>query len=406
MDRSIIHLNVADFAVAVERCIEPRLRHRPVIVAPAGAARAVVYDMSEEAFRAGVQKGMPLERARRLCRDAAVLAPHPDRYERAMAALWRHALPFSPRIEAGDADGHLFVDATGTGRLLGPPVDVAWRLHRRVRRDLGLDPIWSVAPNKLVAKVASRLVKPSGEYIVGAGEEAPFLAPLPVVLLPGLERDDLTRLFELNLRRVARVAALSRDQLEVPFGRRAGFVHETVHGIDATAVLAVGEKPPTVVLDHVFGADAHAEPVLEAALYRLVERAGAELRRRRRAARRLVIVLDHSDGQRRVRQMRADPATANDLALFALARRVLALAWTRRVRVRRLRLVCDRLVFPPAQLGLFAPERVEDRRRENLVAAIDRIRQRFGDAAVQVGRTLQAASTRPSPTSPRPGAWG
>jgi DNA polymerase-4 len=70
---------------------------------------------------------------------------------------------------------------------------------------------------------------------------------------------------------------------------------------------------------------------------------------------------------------------------------VLALAWTRRVRVRRLRLICGGLVFPPAQLSLFASERGEDRRRENLVAAIDRIRQRFGDAAVQVGRTFQVA---------------
>jgi DNA polymerase-4 len=389
--RSIIHLNVADFAVAVERSIEPRLRDRPVIVAPAGAARVMVYDMSQEAFLAGVQKGMPLVRARRLCRDAVVLTPHLDRYERAMASLFRQALPFSPRIEPGEADGHLFVDATGTGRLFGPPVDVAWRLHRQVRRDLGLNAIWSVAPNKLVAKVASRLVKPSGEYIVGTGEEAPFLAPLPLALLPGLEADDLARLFELNLRRAAQAAALSRSQMEVLFGRRAGFVYETVRGIDAAEVLSVGEKPPAVVLDHVFDEDANADAVLEAALYRLVEQAGTDLRRRRRVARRLILLLDHSDGLRRIRQMRADPATANDLALFALARRVLSLTWTRRVRVRRLRLICDRLVFPPAQLSLFEPEREGDRRREALVDAIDRIRQRFGDAAVAMGRTLRTA---------------
>ena len=391
MERSVIHLNVADFAVAVERCIEPRLRDRPVIVAPAGSARAVVYDMSDEAFRAGVRKGMDLRRARRRCPDAELLAPHPDRYERAMAGLLRQALPFSPRIEPGERDGHLFVDATGTGRLLGPPVDVAWRLHRAVRRDLGLDAIWSVAPNKLLAKVASRLVKPSGEYIVGAGEETPFLAPLPVGLVPGIEAGDLARLYELNLRRVAQVRALSRPQLEVPFGRRAGFIYETVRGIDPTPVLAVGERPPAVAMDHPFAEDTNTGAVLEAALYRLVERAGAELRRRRRAARRVVVGLDHSDGLRRVRQVKAEPATANDRALFGLARRALGLAWTRRVRVRHLRLVCDRLVFPPAQLSLFEPERAADRRREHLVAAMDRIRSRFGEAAIAVGRTLRAA---------------
>ena len=391
MDRAIIHLNVADFAVAVERCVEPRLRDRPVIVAPAGVARAAVYDMSEEAFRAGVRKGMGLRRAQRLCPDAERLAPHPDRYERAMAALLRQALPFSPRIEPGECDGHLFVDASGTGRLFGPPVDVAWRLHRQVRRDLNLNAIWSVAPNKLVAKVASRLVKPTGEYIVGAGEEAAFLAPLPVELVPGIEGSDLLRLHELNLRRVAHVTALSRPQLEVPFGRRAGFVYETVRGIDATPVLAVGEKPPAVVGDHVFAEDTNTGKIVEAALYGLVERAGAELRRRRRAARRVALVLDHCDGLRRARQVGAHPATANDIILFGLARRALHLAWTRRVRLRHLRLICDRLIFPPAQLSLFAAERETDRRRDDLVAAIDRIRQRFGSEAIAVGRTLKAA---------------
>ncbi len=111
---------------------------------------------------------MPLRRAAGMCRDAVILSLHPDRYERVMQALFKRALPYSPLVEMADGDGHLFVDATGTGRLFGPPMDVARRLCRKVRTDLGLDPIWSVAPNKLVAKIASRLVKPVGEYIVPA----------------------------------------------------------------------------------------------------------------------------------------------------------------------------------------------------------------------------------------------
>ena len=186
MDRSIIHLNVADFAVAVERAVDCRLKDRPVIIAPEGGARTAVYDMSEEAYLAGIRKGMRLRRAICLCKDAEVLPPHPDRYERAMRSLLQRALPYSPLIEIGDADGHLFLDATGTCRLFGPPLDVAWRMRRQVKNDLGLDPIWSVASNKLVAKVATRLVKPDGECMVAAGEEKSFLAPLPVGLVsPG-----------------------------------------------------------------------------------------------------------------------------------------------------------------------------------------------------------------------------
>ena len=390
MERSIIHLNIADFAVAVERAVDCRLKDRPVIIAPEGAARAAVYDMSQEAYLSGIRKGMALRRATRLCKDARILPPHPDRYEHTMRALLKQTLPYSPLIENGDTDGHLFVDVTGTARLFGPPMDVAWRLRRQVKKDLGLDPIWSVAPNKLVAKVATRLVKPDGEYIVGAGEEEALLAPLPIALVPGIEHNDLLRLQEFNLSRVSHLTVLSLAQLQIPFGARARFLYEAARGIDPSPVLPVGQKPPKIIADHEFGNDTNDKPTLESALYRLVEQAGDKLRRRRRAARRVAVILDYSDGMRCARQLAAKPASANDLTLFELARRTLRLAWIRRIRIRHLRLVCDRLIFPPAQLPLFAADQKQTEQRDNIVSAIDRIRNRFGHDAVQAGRTMAA----------------
>ncbi len=390
MNRSIIHLNVADFAVAVERAVDHRLNERPVIIAPEGAARAAVYDMSNEAYMAGIRKGMALQRAVRLCKDVQILPPHPDRYELAMRDVLKRALPYSPLIETGETDGHLFMDATGTSRLFGPPMDVARRLHGQIKTDLGLNPIWSVAPNKLIAKVATRLVKPEGEYVVSAGEEESLLAPLPVSLVPGIERDDQLRLREFNLARVFQVSALSLAQLEVPFGSRAVSIYEAVRGIDPSPVLPVGQKPPKVIADYQFGNDTNNAHILEAVLYRLVEQVGSRLRRRRRAARRVAIILDYSDGMRLSRQMAARPATANDLSLFELARRIFRLTWTRRVRIRHMRLICDRLVFPPAQLELFAADQQAAEKRCGLITAIDAVRQRFGNEVLHFGRTLAA----------------
>lgn len=390
MDRSIIHLNVADFAVAVERAVDCRLKDKPIIIASEGAGRAGVYDMSEEAYLSGIRKGMLLRRAVGLCKDAKILPPHPDRYEHAMRDLLQRALPYSPLIETGDIDGHLFMDATGSNRLFGPPVDVAWRLCRQVKKDLGLNPIWSVASNKLVAKVATRIVKPNGEYIVAAGEEESFLAPLPISLIPGIERSDLRHLREFNLTLVSQITALGPEQLQVPFGARSVFLCQAARGIDPSPVLPVGKKPPKVTADHEFGNDTNDLFILKNALYTLVEKAGAELRRRRRAARRIVIILDYSDGMRCARQVAAKPATSNDFTLFELAGRTLLLALTRRVRIRHMQLICDRLTFPPAQLELFASDQRENEKRDNLVTAIDRIRQCFGNDAIKVARTLAA----------------
>jgi DNA polymerase IV len=389
MDRAIIHLNVADFAVAVERMVDSRLKDLPVIIAPEGAARSTVYDMSNEAFLAGVRKAMPLKQALRLCNDACVLPPHHDRYERAMKAFFKHALVYSPLTETGEGDGHIFIDVTGSCRLFGPPMDMAWRLRKQIHKNLGFDPIWSVAPNKLVAKVATRLVKPTGEYIVAAGEEKDFLAILPLYLIPGIEKDDLLLFTEFDFINVSQVLPLNLKQLQVLFGNRSKFLYETVRGIDFSPVLTVGTRVPKVLLDHVFGDDTNDVAKVESVLYRLVEIAGKQLRHQRLAARRLTLLIDYSDGLRCIRQKKANPATANDMALFDLARQVLDLAWFRRVRIRHIRLICDRLIFPPAQqLEIFSEGFEKNRRRIGLMGAIDSIRNRFGDHAIRVGKTF------------------
>jgi len=401
-ERFIIHLNVADFAVAIERLTDSRLRERPVIVAPQGAVRAVVYDMSEEAYQNGVRKQMPLGKALRRCRDACVVAPHVNRYENAMKALVRCAMSYSPLVEMADHNGHLFVDATGrnlsstmpkkptkrisSGKLFGPPPDVAWRIRKEVRSYIGVDPIWSVAPNKLVAKVATRLVKPTGEYIVGAGDEEQFLLPVSLYLIPGIKPNDLNVFYTLNLTRAGHVAAWSKDQLEVVFGKNGATLYNTVRGIDASPVAPVQQKKMKICADHEFADDTNDPEMVEGVLYRLAEQAGADLRQQRLMTKQTEIVLSYSDGKRTACRATAKPATADDFSLFKAAKFALTLAWTRRVRIRHLRLICNRLAYPPAQLDLFPNGREEA--AGNLMAAVDAIRKRFGVSAVQTGRTL------------------
>jgi DNA polymerase-4 len=176
------------------------------------------------------------------------------------------------------------------------------------------------------------------------------------------------------------------EDLQVPFPSRARFLYETVRGIDSSPVLPVGQNQPKVSVHHEFGDDTNDSRELERALYELVERLGKELRKRRLTARRIRITLDYSDGMRRVRQAVVKPPSANDLTLFDLAGRTLFAAWTRRVRIRHMRLIGDRLIFPPAQQDLFASDRKENEKQAHLVAVIDRVRDRFGHNAVRMGR--------------------
>ncbi|HEX7597065.1 MAG TPA: hypothetical protein VF518_02560, partial [Polyangia bacterium] len=179
------------------------------------------------------------------------------------------------------------------------------------------------------------------------------------------------------------------------FGRGARVIYETVRGIDPSPVLPAGQEPPSVQAAWEFTTDTNQREALESRLFALVDKVSGELRRRRLAARRVGVFLDYSDGVRLVRSAISDPASANVFRLFDLVRRALGLGETRgslrRVRLRALRVLADRLVFPPAQLSLFAEDNAGERRETNLCATLDRIRARFGSEAIQLGRGLPPA---------------
>lgn len=385
-ERSVIHFNVADFAVSVERVADSALRERPLIIAPLQAARAEVYDMSEEAFGEGVRKGMALRRAAKICRRALVLAPRPALYQKAMVAFLKEIRNYSPLVESGVGDGHFFVDVTGTHRLYGPPADIGLRIRRHVRAHLGINPIWTLGTSKLVAKVASRLVKPVGEYIVSPGDEAVFLAPLPVTLLPGLTCQELRKLQEFHLTTVGALAGLSQQQLMVPFGSRSDYLHKISQGVDDSVVAAPSSATQSVDYEQSFADDTNDRQEVEVAVTDLVSLAGQLLRARRQVARRVGVWLRYSDGSHIVRLASRRVGSNSDFVLQSLALSALQRSWVKRTRVRSCRLVCDRLQKQSPQLLLFPEAGIRERRQEKLLGAVDTIRNRFGHRLISLGR--------------------
>lgn len=384
-ERFVLHLNVADFAVAVERVVDISLRGKPVIVAPLQAARAAVHDMSNEAYNDGVRKGMLLRQASRLCRSAHLLPPRFDLYQKAMAAFVNEARQYSPVLEPGIGDGHLFLDITGTHRLIGTAPDVGWQLRKRVRKNLGIDPIWSVGVNKLVAKVATRVVKPVGEYIVGPGEEESFLAPLPLLLLPGVQSRERARLQEFNIKQIGQLAALAKKQLYTVFGRRAETLYNISRGKDDQLVQPQENQSPVIWREHVIPGDSADRQLVEGVVAALSVRIGYALRDAGMVGKRLVLRLDYIDGGNAIRQVSLRRGISDDFTLQSMSLLILKRAWGRRVRIRRFRLSCERLHRKSPQLPLFTERPDSDRRRECVLSALDRVRKKYGADSVRFG---------------------
>ncbi|MBM9536913.1 Y-family DNA polymerase [Desulfobulbus alkaliphilus] len=95
MERTVLHINTADFSVAVARLLDSSLQGKPLIIADP-SPRAVVHDMSDEAYGEGVRKDMLLGRARLRCRRALVLPPRAEQYRRTLSRCLEHALDLNP----------------------------------------------------------------------------------------------------------------------------------------------------------------------------------------------------------------------------------------------------------------------------------------------------------------------
>ena len=390
MSRSIIHLNIADFAVAVESNIQPSLKGYPLVIAPLGAPRAVVYDMSDEAYKEGIRKGMTLARAKRINKKIKILPPSFNRYELVMKDLLKETFAFTPLIESGTSDGHIFLDVTGSGRLFGPSVDVAFKLKKAFKKTFNFDPIWSVATNKLVAKVATRVVKPVGEYIVAPGDEKAFLAPLPLNLIPGLIKKELTRFFEFNLFFISQARVLTLEQLKIPFHFRAPLLYDWIRGIDPTPVTTSCNCKNLSIIrsDHEFSDDTNNADLLKRALYLMVESICKTLRNRKLTGGATKIILSYSDGLQSTSKLKLVPSTSNDMALFKKCVPLLNKAWTRRVRIRHMRLICEKICQGAIQADLFSVGNKETKQAE-LILAMDKIHDKFGKNSIKAGLTMR-----------------
>jgi DNA polymerase IV len=421
--RSVLFVDPPAFCTTLEGLVAPELRSRPLAVAPAGADRATILALSAEARLAGLERGMVVRKAQRLCPDLIVLPPNPKLYARASRALHEILQAFAPAIEPRGY-GHAFLDLTGTSRLLGPPEDVAARIRREARARLGLPLSVGVAGNKLVSQAATTVAKQANDTLllqVTYGTEPAFLAPQPLDVLPELDPRMRARLEDYQLDLIGEVAAIPESALCAVFGRSGRMLRARAQGIDPRPVLSP-ERQSEFHVVHTLTTDTNDLGVLHPMLRAMSERLGRRVRARGLTAGRLRLEAIYADYTATVRTVPLSAAVL-DSELWDSARRAFALANTKRLAVRSVALTLDRLMETEAQLELWEGGRAvrryggsteqkyraqddisEERLAEGveydtalppyrpsaLQHAVDRINSRYGARAVVRGGPLTA----------------
>lgn len=385
MFRHIIHLHIPAFSIALARICEPRLRDRPVAVAPPQSERSLILSVSSEARKEGVFKGMPLGRAMKLCPDLMVLPPNPERTEKASKTLAKLVSNYTPIWEPS-RPGHIYLDVTGTERLWGRAKDTAFRLRRETKDRLYLPGTAGVAGNKMVSGIASRIMPSEGVLDVDHGREAPFMAPLKVDVVPGIGRFRKKILLEeLNIIRVRELVALDMGSLKLIFGREAFVIQQRALGIDSTPVYPLLRKP--VVSEEItLSKDENDDEKLLGSLYGLVERCAYRMRTRSLFPRKAGVLIRYSDQMEAQRRMTLCRSSFWDFDLYDSMERLFLRACDRRIRVRFLKVWFWDFFCSDFQLSLFHEPSPAQRKKALVVQSMDCIRKRYGEEAIRLGR--------------------
>jgi DNA polymerase-4 len=369
---TILHADLDAFYASVEQRDDPRLRGRPVIV-----GGGVVLAASYEAKAYGVETAMGGARARRLCPDAIVVKPHFSAYAEASKAVYRVFEDTTPLVEGLSID-EAFLDVRGFERLSGAPAEIAARLRRRVREQVGLPITVGVARTKFLAKVASGVAKPDGLLVVPPDGELGFLHPLPVERLWGVGSATSRKLRALGIGTVGEVAELPETVLVSIVGRAAGrHLHALAHNRDPRPVHA-RRRRRSIGSQRALGRSPRPPDAVDADVVALVDRVTRRLRAARRVGRTVVLRLRFDDFSRATRSLTLPGPTASTHAIL-LGVRVLLEAAMPLIRRRGLTLVgvtVANLEDTGAQLALPLDPYVA------LDAALDEVRDRFGSDAV------------------------
>jgi DNA polymerase-4 len=229
--RVIAHVDMDAFFASVELLRRPELREKPVVVGGSGP-RAVVAAASYAARKFGIHSAQPMVVARRRCPELIIVPHDMELYRRVSAQVHSIFRRFTDTVESAGLD-EAYLDLTGSPA----PKARARQLKREIRAETALTCSVGLAPNKLLAKIASDLDKPDGLSLLPQEEMHARVGDRPASLIPGVGPKAVERLTRMGVRTVRELAEADVSELERAFGpRRAAELRSRAWGHDASPV--------------------------------------------------------------------------------------------------------------------------------------------------------------------------
>ncbi|SEH24555.1 DNA polymerase IV [Rhizobium sp. NFR12] len=382
-DLTLAHIDCDAFYATIEKRDDPSLADKPVIIG--GGKRGVVSTACYIARISGVRSAMPMFKALELCPDAVVIKPNMEKYVTAGRQVRQMMMDLTPLVQPISID-EAFLELAGTQRLHhDQPSRILAKLAKRVESEIGISISVGLSYCKFLAKVASDLEKPRGFSVIGRAEAVEFLATRPVTTIWGVGRAFNATLEADGIRTIGQLQVMEEADLMRRYGAMGQRLYRLSRGIDDREV-HLNDPAKSVSAETTFFDDISRHDDLVPIMRRLSEKVSKRLKSEDIAGQTVVLKLKTADFKSRTRNKRLEDPTQ-------LADRIF------RTGISMLERETDGTKFRLLGIGvtdLTDPARadppdlvdVQAGRRAAAEAAMDKLREKFGAAAVETGYTF------------------
>ncbi len=377
--RSIIHMDLDAFFVAVECKKEPKLRGLPLIVG-GSSRRGVVAACSYEARKFGVHSAMPMYLALQLCPDAKVISGDMEAYSQNSHLITEIIADKAPAFEKSSID-EFYIDASGMDRFFGA-FKWAVELRQKIIKESNLPISMALSVNKLVSKVATAEFKPNAEKQIAAGEEKDFLAPLSIEKLPMVGKKTAAFLYDMGVRTVATLREMPVPFLISAFGKNGISLWNKAQGIDDSPIVSYSEQK-SISTESTFEEDTIDVKRLKSILIAMVEKVAFQLREQKKLASCITVKIRYSNFDTETRQVHI-PYTSSDHIILKVVQELFDKLYNRRMLIRLVGVRLSHLVHGNQQINLF-----DDTEEDiSLYEAMDYIKHKHGTEKLIRATTL------------------
>ncbi|MGH6761494.1 MAG: DNA polymerase IV [Phyllobacterium sp.] len=383
----VAHVDCDAFYASIEKRDNPDIRDKPVIIG--GEKRGVVSTACYIARIHGVRSAMPMFKALEACPDAIVIKPNMEKYVEVGRQVRQMMLDLTPLVEPLSID-EAFLDLSGTERLHhDPPARVLARFAQKVEAEIGITVSVGLSYCKFLAKVGSDLEKPRGFSVIGKAEAMAFLRERPVTTIWGVGRAFAATLEKDGIRTIGQLQTMDEGRLMKAYGTIGQRLYRLSRGIDARRIEPRGEAK-SVSSETTFNEDIADLGKLTAILRRQSERVSRRLKASNISGRTVVLKLKTRDFKLRTRNRQlGDPTQLAD-KIFRVGLALLE----KEVDGTKFRLLGIGVSDLDEAQKADPLDLVDTQATKRAVAetAMDRLRTKFGNQAIETGYTFAPAT--------------